>query len=353
MRRRRRGQREIAFGFDSFLDVVANVVGIILRLILVAWIGARTYQAMLPVPPPPPPPVFADPEPLPEPTDERLPLLAQRRQQLETLRQQLLRQSSREPQLTELVHRLQTDLQTVKQQRDQLAASEQQQREAAQLQGIAATATALSIEELQARSKKLTEEIDKIGKMPRQSKELRYRTPVSAEVQTEEMMFECRAGKVALIDHGTMLAEIQREVRSKEKELRTRWEVTDVTAPVGAFRLRYTVERERSILDVPGAAPTDGLFRYGVTRWEVVPIRSDRGETLEQALASGSEFRRIVDNAEPQQTAITFWVYPDSFALFRRLRDYLYEKDFIVAGRPLPDGVPIASSRHGTVTRGQ
>ena len=54
-----------------------------------------------------------------------------------------------------------------------------------------------------------------------------------------------------------------------------------------------------------------------------------------------------------QQTAVTFWVYPDSFDLFRRLRDLLYERDVVVAGRPLPDGVPIASSRRGTVSRGQ
>ncbi len=39
MIRRRRKVREIEFSFDSFLDVVANVVGIILRLILVAWVG--------------------------------------------------------------------------------------------------------------------------------------------------------------------------------------------------------------------------------------------------------------------------------------------------------------------------
>jgi len=42
-RRRRQPAREPAFSFDSFLDVVTNVVGIIVRLILVAWVGARAY----------------------------------------------------------------------------------------------------------------------------------------------------------------------------------------------------------------------------------------------------------------------------------------------------------------------
>ena len=46
MLRRRKPKREVAFSFDSFLDVVANVVGIILKLLLVAWAGARTYKAV-------------------------------------------------------------------------------------------------------------------------------------------------------------------------------------------------------------------------------------------------------------------------------------------------------------------
>ena len=46
MMRRRRRTREIPFSFDSFLDVVANVVGIIIRLILVVWVGARSYSSL-------------------------------------------------------------------------------------------------------------------------------------------------------------------------------------------------------------------------------------------------------------------------------------------------------------------
>src|SRR5712691_1115041 len=46
MSRRRRPQRE-HFSFDSFLDLVTNVVGIIIRLILVTWVGARSYHASM------------------------------------------------------------------------------------------------------------------------------------------------------------------------------------------------------------------------------------------------------------------------------------------------------------------
>ena len=46
-RRRPLKAKSIHFSFDSFLDLVTNVVGIIIRLILVSWVGARAYHASM------------------------------------------------------------------------------------------------------------------------------------------------------------------------------------------------------------------------------------------------------------------------------------------------------------------
>src|SRR3954462_8474209 len=99
MTRRRRPQREIAFSMESFLDIVANVVGIIIRLILVAWIGARSYKAVVDLPPPAPPPAAtADPEPPPEPSPPRLGQTARRREELTAEERQALARRRREEQ---------------------------------------------------------------------------------------------------------------------------------------------------------------------------------------------------------------------------------------------------------------
>src|SRR5436305_13381618 len=89
MIRRRRPQREIAFSFDSFLDVVANVVGIILRLILVAWVGARSYKGP-PLPPPPPVEELAEPALPPAPPDPLAAALERDRQELARAQADLL-----------------------------------------------------------------------------------------------------------------------------------------------------------------------------------------------------------------------------------------------------------------------
>ena len=149
------------------------------------------------------------------------------------------------------------------------------------------------------------------------------------------------------------MQEIRTTLEDKVGTLKSQWQVSASTAAAGPFRLRYTVEREKSALEGLGGGPVGGTFRYGLSEWVLEPITDQRGEPVDVALKDNSEFRRLVDRVDAQITVVTFWVYPDSFELFRRLRDYLYERDVEVAGRPLTPDAPIAASRHGTASRGQ
>ena len=196
-------------------------------------------------------------------------------------------------------------------------------------------------------------ELEKMKKLPPLRKTLRYRTPVSAEVQTEEVMFECKQGRVALIDTQALVKRAMAMAEQRSDELKSSWEITGLTPPVGAFRIKFTAARERSSLDGPSGLPVAEGFRYGLSGWELVPETAERGEASAQALAKGSGFRGVVDALDPKQTVVTLWVYPDSFGLFRDLRDHLHGRGIVVASRPLPAGSPIGSSRCGTASRGQ
>ena len=150
------------------------------------------------------------------------------------------------------------------------------------------------------------------------------------------------------------MREVKGSLEDISEELKRTWRVERRTSPVGAYRLRYAVERERGVLDAgPTATPGPGSFRYGMSEWLVEPLQNERGETKEQALREKSVFRQLVDPIDSRLTTVTFWVYPDSFELFRHLRDHLYERGHDVAGRPLPMGALIAASRNGTASRGQ
>jgi hypothetical protein len=354
MIRRRRHHREIPFSFDSFLDVVANVVGIIIRLILVVWVGARSYSSIQQA-------VSRQHSPAPEESAVMINDPLQR--ELDQRRQELARSQGR---LLEQLRRLQGLRESQSALTSQLAQVDFQQRQQDQQEAVLAQkgnqadqarqTAALTLEQVHQRQKQLQEEINVLEKQPSAKKVLHYRTPVSRPVQADEYMFECKEGRVSYIDLPAMLTEIRQGLEDKGQLLRSRWEVSDVAGPVGAFQVRYRVERERDLVNTlaPDAAPDgQGNFRYGLSEWKVEPIAPRRGETADAALAPGSVFRQVTDRLDPHQAVVTFWVYADSFALYRKLRDYLYERDLVVAGRPLPDGVPISSSRRGTSSRGQ
>ena len=68
-----------------------------------------------------------------------------------------------------------------------------------------------------------------------------------------------------------------------------------------------------------------------------------------RASAGAASFRRRPTLAEALAQAeaqvVTMWVYPDSFRLFRQLRDELNAHGFSVAGRPLPEGMTSEAAR--------
>jgi hypothetical protein len=356
MIRRRRTTRDIPFSFDSFLDVVANVVGIIIRLILITWVGAKSYTGfVLPTPPAPPPvAVVEENVTLPEPEDPLTPELERQKHEMALAQAQLLEQIRASEQTQGVRQLAEKELAALTQQLDALAEERGTVERTAADHGKMGQGVALSLSEIQERGKQLAEELEALRNAPSPKKTHRYRTPVSHPLQTEEIMFEIFKGRVTLIDIGAMEDEVERKLPEKGEQLRTSWLVTDITAPVGAFRLRYTIERERGAMVSGDAPPTDrNNFKYGQTGWEVEPLMAERGETVEQALASGSAFRKVIESIDPNQTAVTFCVYPESFEQYRQLRDYLHDRDVTVAGRPLPAGHPITAGRNGTASRGQ
>jgi hypothetical protein len=350
MIRRRRRTREIPFSFDSFLDVVANVVGIIIRLILVVWVGARSYNTLSVIGGKP-----TSGRSKIEPAAPADPLQAEvenRRRELDEAQRQLLEQLRRLGEMSDGEKDVERQLALLADNRQSLS----RERAALGKERAAKESVSLSMAELRDRQRKLLTEIEEMRKLPPAGHLLKYRTPVGRPLRADEFFFECRRGRVAFIDVPALVASAQRDLDEKSRLLRTQWQVADVTPPVGSFRLRYTIARETEASESAGAhgsLTANETFRYGLVAWTAEPVAPVRGETLENALTERSQFRQIVDRLDPEQAAITFWVYPDSFALYRQLREYLYDRNLIVAGRPLPEGVPIASSRQGTRSLGQ
>ena len=206
---------------------------------------------------------------------------------------------------------------------------------------------------LRGEREKLEKEVSTLRQLPRpKSTSILSKSPVARPAASTETHFELRHNRVSYIDLERLL-----ELTKADAQLRIRMSdqlpaISNKVGPVGSFSLEYEL-----VKSVPNSMEElierKLMRRYDLRAWEIVPEFEGRGETYENAQNPISEFSRTLNRINPARVTITLWVYPDSFSLYRRLRNDLVERGFSVAARPLPDGMTIRGSPMGTQSAAQ
>jgi hypothetical protein len=178
-----------------------------------------------------------------------------------------------------------------------------------------------------------------------------YPTPISRAVDDSEVHFQIRRGCIVYIPLERLIEQFKGDAQRQVDKLRHDAEVTETVGPVGGFRLQYTMERRDVEADLSSRSRGGSYAR--LTRWTVVPESDDMGEAADEALAPNSAFHKALSKIRPGRTTITVWVYADSFDAFRQIRKELYRLGYPVAARPLPMDVPISGSPEGSKSAAQ
>ncbi|MEW4490552.1 hypothetical protein AB1L42_20880 [Thalassoglobus sp. JC818] len=384
----RRQVEETAFGSDSFLDIVANIVGILIILIVVAgvrvsrtpilsipkqepvaeiessdtvtlWANAPVDDdepisvdfAFIPVAVPKKTPVEVAPfvppeieefEPIPNAAVSAKMLqdfermqqeLAQLGGEWETVRDQFLQQQrDREEMLQqseELGRQLLSAESSLTERQQQLALIEAENERSSEVIG------------------QLRERLANVQNEEPETKKLAHRlNPVGRAVSGREVHFCLENGQVSYVpvDELTDLVKQQMQRRKDFLLKQPRYQAT--VGPVNGYEMEFLVQRHSNGL-LGDSRYGASLVKVSVTDWVIRPADDVRGETSAEALQSHSQFRRALISQGTNAT-ITFWVYPDSYELHQELKSFLHDYGFWVASRPLPAGFPIAGSASGS-----
>jgi chemotaxis protein histidine kinase CheA len=205
---------------------------------------------------------------------------------------------------------------------------------------------------LKAETEKLKGEVATYAQASRpKAKILSNKTPVARPAEQAEYHFEVRRGRVAYIDLDALIALVKKDVELRIRLADGARQIVSRVGPIGPFALEYEFRktlpaRLEDLID-------RRTLTYRPSGWEIVPEFEGRGETYEAARRPISEFARVISRVTPGKATITFWVYPDSFDLYRKLRDDLQSRGYLVAGRPLPEGMAIRGGPGGSVSAGQ
>jgi len=335
----RRPDPQLAAGaYDSFLDIVSNIVGILIILVMVTGLRVKNLPAVSPR--------DVDVESaagaLEKDQATELALrrdVAEAESQVRSLRHQTMARDQERAELAAAVAAWQQKIDSARNRLDADARAEFDLR-----RGLAEARSQLDRLDHQHKAAETTRAEPILVES--------YPTPISTTVDEGEIHFQLKSGRVAFIPLEELLEEFKQDARRKAYKLLDLPEMTDTVGPRGGFRLRYTLKRHDVPIETQLAAGRSGAVAR-LKRWTLIPVSGELGEPVDAALAEGSRFRRVLAEHRPQKTTVTIWTYSDSFAEFRRLKKELYHLGFPTAARPLPNGTPIGGSPEGTKSAAQ
>jgi Ezrin/radixin/moesin family len=316
-------------GTDSFLDVTVNIVGIL--IILVMAVGMRVKNG----------PATGTEQT--QATQEELTKLARNAAEIEQDARRAEQEITRIQQEIELQSAQRVAVATA------IAAAEKNIADKrAQLNGSQQEDFDLRRQSDEARVAVEREkaELADLQSKPAPVEEIKhYPTPLSKTVLGHELHFQLQGGRVAYVPVDDFVDDVRSNMRSSVGNLN---EVTDkvgVVGPRNGFEMRYTVDliTDRS----------RGVVGMRTREWQLVPVGMEMGEPIDKALSSQSQFRFALASHSPRETTVTLWTYPDSFAEYGRVKEELHRLGYATAGRPLPKGVLIGGSDHGTKSSAQ
>lgn len=313
-------------GQDSFLDVVTNIVGILIILVMV--VGGRVQQIILAPP-------FAS---------SRSAALAA---EVESLDQQVALAESEIAELAVQGRTVATAAAFAGEARVQLATAVaaakvemercKQERDATD---VAAAEAVARRRDLEREIEKCTLEAEGLSYAPATTKEiLAYPTPVGRAVTGEEVHFRLAEGRIAFIPIEELFELAKNQTRRHTGPISELASRIETVGPVRGFSLDYVIEAK---ID-----QARGQVLIRSREWVVRPVGRGEEETAAEALASQSRFRQVLGRMTPE-TTVTLWCYPDSFEAYRELREELHRLGIPTACRPMPEGAPIGGSTEGS-----
>ncbi len=314
-------------GQDSFLDIVANLVGILLILIMV--IGARATDAMVRN-------MHEPQEPGPQ-ID-----VAAARAAAESVEQDIHEVDARiKRQELEIAYRRRERdrmLQVIGQVEQELDGEKQNLNDEQRAQVDVQRQLAMARDEWE----DLHIQLEALRNAPDSPQVIKHLpTPMAKTVFGRELHFRLHAGRIAYVPWDELVERLQEDAPNQIGKLRDAPRVTESIGPIHHFRMTYTLRHSQ-----------DGR-RAELERFVLVPTRNDLGERVEDIANPSSQFENILSQYDPNRTTVTVWVYPDSFEQFRELKMQLFRRGYAAAGRPLPAGHPIGGSPEGTRSAAQ
>ena len=175
-------------------------------------------------------------------------------------------------------------------------------------------------------------------------------TPMAKTVFGDEVHFRLKGNLLSYVPIDQLLDEIRNDFQRVASGSRNG--LSDATiGPLRGYVASYAMDKNSGTINQGGRIMRG--TQISLVGLIVEPLQEPHGEPVEQMFSGSSVLDIELAGRDPGTTTVTVWVYPDSFAAFRKMKEHLYKKGFATAGRPLPMDHPISGSPQGSRSRAQ
>ncbi len=322
-------------GYDSFLDIVANLVGILIILVVVVGAHARSSWT-------------ESPRPVPEQSQ-----VAQLHQELEESRSESrsLFMDRAEIQ-SNIAHQLEQIEVLDRQRHAMLVQMEMVQSEIDDRLARQSAAKRIAFEkraqldELKRQYASLEKKIAATTAQQTRVETIEhYPTPIARTVFSDEIHFQLKAGRLAHVPLDDLIRQMKSEWKVTASRLGQAADTVSTVGPIDGFRLQYQLSLRQETFQTPS-----GNVRREVPEFDhfvVMPFREDLGETVAEALSETGQLGQRLERLDPHKTTVSIWVYPDSYDELMQLKGWLRERGFQIATWPLKRGGYISGGPNG------
>jgi hypothetical protein len=322
-------------GQDSFLDVITNIVGILILLVLI--VGIRTSRSIIA-----------------SSTDES----AVQVQTEDELKQAVSHAMNSESDISQLIERVGSTRQEVafrEHERTWLSTAivEAEQKVQARRASLSTNDQRdfdlrHQIAQAQLQLDELTREQVALLSNDEPTAEIVCEpTPLMKVVTGKEVHLLLADDYVAIVPFDELLAAVKEDGQANVWRMRNQDEVDRVLGPINGWRVKYWIAQEDIVRRTEAGSMVASSSAF-LSRCYLLPVTTPAGEPAEEAMQPNSEMHQHLQTQRPEMTTVTIWTYPGNFNRLLELKRNIRQCGFSIAVRPLPKGMPIGASRDGT-----
>jgi len=344
--------KQITTGQDSFLDIVANLVGIL--IILVVVVGAQASASW--VKPKPNAEVADEIEVLESELSKSSDVFLKLQADNEQLEERIIRENQFAAALTDQRHQMLMQLSIVKgeikKQRDELVQASYSEDDAKRENLRKQNDFAARKLELERQLESVVRESNAVTANEPKSEVIKhFPNPIAKTVFSEEVHFRLADGKLAYVPMDELIQRMKAEWKMKAEKLKQANRTLETVGPIGNFRMQYELVA-KNVQQSTTVGPV-GARSVQFKQFHLLPINASFGESVDDAMKPGSQFQKVLGRYEPRKTTVSIWVYPGSFDEHQRVKTWLHENKFQMASWPLDFGKRISGGPNGFKTSAQ